>query len=129
MDRRVQPKRTFKIRTRFGSARNWRSRKNRPCDTCRRRKTACVIELEPPCRVSFTFIPSGARTVAISSSVLTNSQADFAAPEGSPVDLQKMRVHLNCLRKRRDDLLVHQVEHPRGKQRKLHTVQKLRNRS
>ncbi|KAJ5619468.1 hypothetical protein N7510_003452 [Penicillium lagena] len=48
MDR--QRRRSFKIKSSFGEARKWRSRKNRPCDTCRRRKTACVIETEPPCR-------------------------------------------------------------------------------
>ncbi|KAL4982920.1 fungal-specific transcription factor domain-containing protein [Aspergillus falconensis] len=43
-------RRSFKIKTRFGAARQWRSRKNRPCDACRRRKTACIIETVPPCR-------------------------------------------------------------------------------
>ncbi|KAI1619080.1 fungal-specific transcription factor domain-containing protein [Exophiala viscosa] len=42
-------KRHFKIHSNFGSARQWRSRKNRPCDVCRRRRTACVIEDRPPC--------------------------------------------------------------------------------
>ncbi|KAL2817643.1 fungal-specific transcription factor domain-containing protein [Aspergillus granulosus] len=41
--------RKFKISSIFGQARQPRSRKNRPCDTCRRRKTACVINVEPPC--------------------------------------------------------------------------------
>lgn len=50
MDGRLRKKRTFKIRTKFGNARQWRSRKNRPCDTCRRRKTACIIESSPPCK-------------------------------------------------------------------------------
>ncbi|KAL4967132.1 Zn(II)2Cys6 transcription factor [Aspergillus stella-maris] len=45
-----QRRRSFKIRTRFGAARQWRSRKNPPCDACRRRKTACIIETVPPCR-------------------------------------------------------------------------------
>ncbi|KAL2831470.1 fungal-specific transcription factor domain-containing protein [Aspergillus cavernicola] len=43
-------RRSFKIKTKFGSARQWRSRKNPPCDACRRRKTACIIETSPPCR-------------------------------------------------------------------------------
>ncbi|KAL2427591.1 hypothetical protein ABEF91_002113 [Exophiala dermatitidis] len=42
-------RRRFRIQSEFGNARQWRSRKNRPCDTCRRRKTACVIEDKPPC--------------------------------------------------------------------------------
>ncbi|EXJ81591.1 hypothetical protein A1O1_07655 [Capronia coronata CBS 617.96] len=42
-------KRRFRIQSEFGRARQWRSRKSRPCDTCRRRKTACVIEDRPPC--------------------------------------------------------------------------------
>ncbi|EXJ82430.1 hypothetical protein A1O3_06243 [Capronia epimyces CBS 606.96] len=42
-------RRRFRVQSEFGSARQWRSRKNRPCDTCRRRKTACVIEDRPPC--------------------------------------------------------------------------------
>ncbi|KAM0233402.1 hypothetical protein ACHAPO_007096 [Fusarium lateritium] len=41
--------RKFSIRSNFGKARQPRSRKNRPCDACRRRKTACVITAEPPC--------------------------------------------------------------------------------
>ncbi|KAL3459355.1 fungal-specific transcription factor domain-containing protein [Aspergillus heterothallicus] len=41
--------RRFKIRSSFGQARQARSRKNRPCDACRRRKTACVINTAPPC--------------------------------------------------------------------------------
>ncbi|KAM0483754.1 hypothetical protein ACHAPX_002250 [Trichoderma viride] len=41
--------RKFTIQSQFGRARQPRSRKNRPCDACRRRKTACVIPSEPPC--------------------------------------------------------------------------------
>lgn len=41
--------RRFIIKSHFGSARAARSRKNRPCDVCRRRKTACVIPEQPPC--------------------------------------------------------------------------------
>ncbi|KAF7585153.1 hypothetical protein BBP40_012064, partial [Aspergillus hancockii] len=41
--------RKFSIQSQFGQARTRRSRKNRPCDACRRRKTACVISTEPPC--------------------------------------------------------------------------------
>ncbi|KAJ6438448.1 hypothetical protein O9K51_09040 [Purpureocillium lavendulum] len=40
----------FRVRSEFGGARQWRSRKSRPCDACRRRKTACIIESSPPCR-------------------------------------------------------------------------------
>ncbi|OAA55792.1 fungal specific transcription factor domain-containing protein [Niveomyces insectorum RCEF 264] len=42
-------RRRFRIQSDFGRARQWRSRKSRPCDACRRRKTACVIDTEPPC--------------------------------------------------------------------------------
>ncbi|KAL3477643.1 fungal-specific transcription factor domain-containing protein [Aspergillus californicus] len=45
-----QRRRSFKIKTKFGASRQWRSRKNPPCDACRRRKTACIIETVPPCR-------------------------------------------------------------------------------
>ncbi|PFH56702.1 hypothetical protein XA68_16117 [Ophiocordyceps unilateralis] len=41
--------RKFVIQSTFGNPRERRSRKNRPCDACRRRKTACVITSEPPC--------------------------------------------------------------------------------
>ncbi|KAL4874957.1 fungal-specific transcription factor domain-containing protein [Aspergillus karnatakaensis] len=44
-----RPPRRFKVRSSFGQTRQPRSRKNRPCDVCRRRKTACVINGEPPC--------------------------------------------------------------------------------
>ncbi|KAH0489557.1 hypothetical protein TgHK011_009980 [Trichoderma gracile] len=40
--------RKFTIQSQFGRPRQPRSRKNRPCDACRRRKTACVITSEPP---------------------------------------------------------------------------------
>ncbi|KAM5368946.1 hypothetical protein ACJZ2D_009255 [Fusarium nematophilum] len=39
----------FRVRSEFGGSRTWRSRKSRPCDTCRGRKTACIIETAPPC--------------------------------------------------------------------------------
>ncbi|KJZ78658.1 hypothetical protein HIM_02049 [Hirsutella minnesotensis 3608] len=41
--------RKFAIQSTFGNPRERRSRKNRPCDACRRRKTACVITSGPPC--------------------------------------------------------------------------------
>ncbi|WQF89344.1 hypothetical protein CDEST_14358 [Colletotrichum destructivum] len=46
---RVSQRRKFKVQSEFGNARGWRSRKNRPCDVCRKRKTACVITSTPPC--------------------------------------------------------------------------------
>lgn len=42
--------RKLHIETRFGRARRLRSRKDRPCDACRHRKSACVITVRPPCR-------------------------------------------------------------------------------
>ncbi|WAO88914.1 Zn(2)-C6 fungal-type domain-containing protein [Fusarium falciforme] len=39
----------FRVRSEFGGSRTWRSRKSRPCDACRGRKTACIIETAPPC--------------------------------------------------------------------------------
>ncbi|GKT44730.1 uncharacterized protein ColSpa_04911 [Colletotrichum spaethianum] len=41
-------RRRFKVQSEFGNARGWRSRKNRPCDVCRKRKTVCVITTAPP---------------------------------------------------------------------------------
>ncbi|EPE03019.1 fungal specific transcription factor domain-containing protein [Ophiostoma piceae UAMH 11346] len=46
----VVKRRKFRIQSKFGEPRQWRSRKSRPCDACRRRKTACVIDCRPPCR-------------------------------------------------------------------------------
>ncbi|ERT01309.1 hypothetical protein HMPREF1624_02552 [Sporothrix schenckii ATCC 58251] len=43
-------RRKFRIQSKFGEPRQWRSRKSRPCDACRKRKTACVIDTQPPCR-------------------------------------------------------------------------------
>ncbi|KAK2871701.1 hypothetical protein FQN49_002909 [Arthroderma sp. PD_2] len=43
-------RKSFQIETRFGGARELKSRKDRPCDACRKRKTACVIVTKPPCR-------------------------------------------------------------------------------
>ncbi|KAK8930206.1 putative transcriptional regulatory protein [Metarhizium anisopliae] len=40
--------RKFVIQSTFGVPRERRSRKSRPCDACRRRKTACIITTEPP---------------------------------------------------------------------------------
>ncbi|KAF4983832.1 hypothetical protein FZEAL_838 [Fusarium zealandicum] len=48
-ERALSTPRKFSIRSNFGRPRQPRSRKNRPCDACRRRKTACVITTEPPC--------------------------------------------------------------------------------
>ena len=45
----VVKRRKFRIQSKFGEPRQWRSRKSRPCDACRRRKTACVIDCRPPC--------------------------------------------------------------------------------
>ncbi|KAH6668152.1 putative Zn(II)2Cys6 transcription factor [Plectosphaerella plurivora] len=42
-------RRKFTIQSDFGQARGFRSRKSRPCDTCRKRKTACKIDTAPPC--------------------------------------------------------------------------------
>ncbi|KAK2756054.1 fungal specific transcription factor domain-containing protein [Colletotrichum kahawae] len=42
-------RRKFSVQSEFGNARQWRSRKNRPCDICRKRKTVCVITSVPPC--------------------------------------------------------------------------------
>lgn len=42
--------RKFVIQSTFGVPRERRSRKSRPCDACRRRKTACIITTEPPCK-------------------------------------------------------------------------------
>lgn len=49
--------RKFTIQSQFGRARLPRSRKNRPCDACRRRKTACVIPSEPPCKSGLSSLP------------------------------------------------------------------------
>ncbi|KKP04944.1 hypothetical protein THAR02_02965 [Trichoderma harzianum] len=46
--RRRRPPRKFVIKSTFGNPRRPRSRKNRPCDACRKRKTACVIATDPP---------------------------------------------------------------------------------
>ncbi|KAL6692416.1 hypothetical protein J3F84DRAFT_383964 [Trichoderma pleuroticola] len=48
--RRRRPPRKFVIKSTFGNPRRPRSRKNRPCDACRKRKTACVIATDPPCQ-------------------------------------------------------------------------------
>lgn len=79
--------RKFSIRSNFGKARQPRSRKNRPCDACRRRKTACVITAEPPCerRPIFLFIHSSIQinptiTVTHSISSLPLNQSNYSLP-------------------------------------------------
>ncbi|KAI1627936.1 fungal-specific transcription factor domain-containing protein [Exophiala viscosa] len=48
-EEQTPPRRRFQIHSEFGIARQRRSRKARPCDVCRKRKTACVINDRPPC--------------------------------------------------------------------------------
>lgn len=48
-----KPRRKIKLETRHGASRESRSRKDRPCDACRSRKSACVIAVKPPCKVPF----------------------------------------------------------------------------
>ncbi|KID85814.1 Transcription factor, fungi [Metarhizium guizhouense ARSEF 977] len=43
-------RRKFVTASTFGGPREWRSKKSRACDVCRRRKTACVIKTNPPCQ-------------------------------------------------------------------------------
>ncbi|KAH6666699.1 fungal-specific transcription factor domain-containing protein [Halenospora varia] len=43
-------RRKIKLETRHGGSRESRSRRDRPCDICRTRKSACVIAVKPPCR-------------------------------------------------------------------------------
>ncbi|KAJ9136610.1 Fungal specific transcription factor domain-containing protein [Pleurostoma richardsiae] len=50
LEQSASKRRKFRIQSEFGRARQWRSRKSRPCDACRRRKTACIIDTRPPCR-------------------------------------------------------------------------------
>jgi hypothetical protein len=78
--------RKFSIRSNFGKARQPRSRKNRPCDACRRRKTACVITAEPPCEtrpisihpsIQSIQFPAHYRTIGSISSSLTLNKAIY----------------------------------------------------
>ncbi|KAK6063847.1 fungal specific transcription factor domain-containing protein [Seiridium cupressi] len=48
---RKGPGRKITIQSGFGNARQWRSRKSRPCDTCRRRKTTYVTPERPPYKI------------------------------------------------------------------------------
>ncbi|KAH7120265.1 fungal-specific transcription factor domain-containing protein [Dactylonectria estremocensis] len=76
-DSATRGSRKYTIRSNFGQARQPRSRKNRPCDACRRRKTACVIADKPPCLFCTT-----------KGLVCRSSAADAAAapdPTASPV--------------------------------------------
>lgn len=53
----LQPRpRKFTIQSNFGNARQRRSRKNRPCDACRKRKTGCVITTGPPCKLFLSLV-------------------------------------------------------------------------
>ncbi|CAG8959687.1 hypothetical protein HYFRA_00001592 [Hymenoscyphus fraxineus] len=45
-----ESKRKINLQTRHGGSRESRSRRDRPCDKCRTRKSACVITDKPPCR-------------------------------------------------------------------------------
>uniref|UniRef100_A0A8H7K7C7 Zn(2)-C6 fungal-type domain-containing protein n=1 Tax=Bionectria ochroleuca TaxID=29856 RepID=A0A8H7K7C7_BIOOC len=86
----------FRVRSQFGGARAWRSRKSRPCDACRRRKTACIIESAPPCLFCKTRdLPceSSSRHPVLRSRRRTRSQnqvselprADISAASCSPI--------------------------------------------
>ncbi|KAL3425162.1 hypothetical protein PVAG01_04443 [Phlyctema vagabunda] len=84
-------RRRIKLETRFGSARQSRSRKDRPCDLCRNRKSACVISVKPPCRLcetrglECTFASEPIRR-AHSTKSSSSVAEDAAAIDNTPID-------------------------------------------
>ncbi|KAG6104627.1 hypothetical protein E4U13_008310 [Claviceps humidiphila] len=76
--------RKFVIQSTFGVPRERRSRKSRPCDACRRRKTACIITTEPPCAFCRTRGITCQSTAAGEAALArTYAGYDHVAPAGS----------------------------------------------
>ncbi|KAF4595082.1 fungal specific transcription factor domain-containing protein [Ophiocordyceps camponoti-floridani] len=81
--------RKFVIQSTFGNPRERRSRKNRPCDACRRRKTACVITSEPPC----LFCQS--RGIVCQSSPAASPASQQQDQQDQQTDQQQRQAHLH----------------------------------
>ncbi|WYZ36830.1 hypothetical protein EsH8_II_000336 [Colletotrichum jinshuiense] len=81
---RSSQRRKFKVQSQFGDARKWRSRKNRPCDACRKRKTVCIITTAPPCL--FCKGRGLNCTSAAPSGVISESGASSAISANAPHD-------------------------------------------
>ncbi|UQC75251.1 uncharacterized protein CLUP02_01904 [Colletotrichum lupini] len=83
-------RRRFKVPSEFGQARQSRSRKNRPCDACRKRKTACVITSTPPCLFckerGIECKSSASDSVASSSALSASLFASAPAPQDAAQD-------------------------------------------
>ncbi|KAK1716053.1 fungal-specific transcription factor domain-containing protein [Colletotrichum acutatum] len=83
-------RRRFKVPSEFGQARQPRSRKNRPCDACRKRKTACVITSTPPCLFckgrGIKCRSSASDSVASGSAPSASSFASASAPQDAAQD-------------------------------------------
>ncbi|KAF7552926.1 hypothetical protein G7Z17_g3993 [Cylindrodendrum hubeiense] len=93
--------RKYTIRSNFGQSRQPRSRKNRPCDACRRRKTACVIPDKPPClfcsgrglvcRSSIADAPPDPHVTTSKASPLSNApESSDAVPSPTSTDHQSV---------------------------------------
>ncbi|KAG5926182.1 hypothetical protein E4U53_003135 [Claviceps sorghi] len=77
--------RKFVIQSIFGVPRERRSRKSRPCDACRRRKTACIITTEPPCNFCRTRgIPCQSTAAGEAALARTYSAHDHVLPSDEP---------------------------------------------
>lgn len=121
-DRRLHQKLLYiKINTQFG-ARKWRSSKYRKCDTYRSSEKSGLHHRVRVTMHEVLFAVLACTKVARFEFYSTVSQAGSVSPKDSPVDLQKMRIHLDGLGQGRDDLLKLQVGPLRAKLQALQTL-------
>ncbi|ATY64120.1 Zn(II)2Cys6 transcription factor [Cordyceps militaris] len=109
----IARRRKFTIQSSFGQARERRSRKNRPCDACRRRKTACVITDQPPCRFCETrgipCLSSG--TLADKDNGVT-ADDDCASPDAASPHSLSVSSPADSIRLARPDLFPNGASRP-----------------
>ncbi|XWW94807.1 hypothetical protein V2A60_002755 [Cordyceps javanica] len=109
----VARRRKFTIQSSFGQARERRSRKNRPCDACRRRKTACVITDQPPCRFCETRgIPCLSSGTLADKDAGDTASADHASPDAASPHSLSISSPADSSRHPRPDLFANGTSRP-----------------
>ncbi|OAA35740.1 nitrogen regulatory protein OTam [Beauveria brongniartii RCEF 3172] len=109
----IARRRKFTIQSSFGQARERRSRKNRPCDACRRRKTACVITDQPPCRFCETRgIPCLSSGTLADKDTGATADGDHASPDAASPHSVSISSPADSIRHTRPDLFPNGASRP-----------------
>ncbi|KAM3468007.1 hypothetical protein MY5147_008363 [Beauveria neobassiana] len=109
----IARRRKFTIQSSFGQARERRSRKNRPCDACRRRKTACVITNQPPCRFCETRgIPCLSSGTLADKDAGATADGDHASPDAASPHSVSISSPADSIRHSRPDLFPNGASRP-----------------